>query len=70
MLDFKKIVDNSIIICPSLIKDSLVKEHSHSYFTKRIKFICKEEILSEFNIVREAKYSITYITILEVKNDE
>ena len=30
----------------------------------------KEEILSKFNIVREAKYSITYITILEVKNDE
>ena len=62
MLDFKNIVDNSIIICPSLIKDSLVKEHSHSYFTKRIKFICKEEILSELYP------NYDYNAVIDIKN--
>lgn len=44
MLDFSKIGDNSIIVCPSVKIESLVRYQMDKYPTKHIKYMSKEEL--------------------------
>ena len=48
MLDFSKILDGSIIICPTSVKKELVKIKSKDYPTKNIKFLSKEDLQEGF----------------------
>ena len=48
MLDFSKILDGSIIICPISVKKELVKIKSKDYPTKNIKFLSKEDLKEGF----------------------
>ena len=41
MLDFSKLSDGSIIICPNSVKKELVKIKSKDYPTKNVKFFSK-----------------------------
>ena len=45
MIDFKKINDNSIIVSPANLKDSLIDLYSKTAFRKRIKFIDSNELI-------------------------
>lgn len=48
MIDFNKIVDGSIVICPSSIKKELIKNKSVLNIIKDIKFMSKEELIKGF----------------------
>lgn len=48
MLDFSKLLDGSIIICPNSVKKELVKIKSKDYPTKNVKFFSKEDLQEGF----------------------
>ena len=56
MIDFNKIADGSIVICPSSIKKELIKNKSVLNTIKDIKFMSKEELISGFYFSYDSIY--------------
>lgn len=58
MFDLNKLSNNSVLICPTEIKEQLVKELSKTYPLKHVKFISKKEL------VDNAFYTYDYKSII------